>query len=75
MFQFVTGLKFTFGRCSSSIPVRGISVCCSSLLSRNISSTFVAWDVLTARRIIKSHEARAHVCVCVCVCVLPGLEP
>jgi len=59
MFQFVTGLAFTFGRCSSSIPVRRISVCCcSSLLSRNICSTFVAWVVLTARCIIKSHETR-----------------
>jgi hypothetical protein len=64
MFQFVIGLTFTFGRCSSSIPVRRISVCCSSLLS--ICSTFVAWDVLIARRIIKSHET--------CVCVAPGLE-
>ena len=67
MFQFVIGLTFTFGRCSSSIPVRRISVCCPSLLSRNICSTFVAWDVLIARRIIKPHEM--CVCVCVCVCV------
>ena len=31
-------------------------MCSSSLLSRNICSTFVSWDVLTVRRIIKSHE-------------------
>jgi hypothetical protein len=67
MFQFVIGLTFTFGRCASSILVHRISVCCSSLLSRNIRSTFVAWDVLTARRIIKSHET-------VCVRVVLGLE-
>jgi hypothetical protein len=63
MFQFVIGLRFTFGRCSSSIPVRRISVCCTSVLAINICSTCVAWDVLIAGRIIKSRE----VCVCVCV--------
>jgi hypothetical protein len=56
MFQVVTEPTLTFGTCSSSFPVRRISVCCSSLLSSNICSTFVAWDVLTACRIVRSHE-------------------
>jgi hypothetical protein len=66
MFRFVTGHTFTFGRCSSSIPVRGVSVCCSFVLSRNLSSTFDAWDVLIACLIMKFYERR--------VCVVPGLE-
>jgi hypothetical protein len=68
MFQLVTEPTLTFGTCSSSFPVRGSSVCCSSLPSSNICITFVAWDVLSAHRIVQSHET-ACVCVCVCVCV------
>jgi hypothetical protein len=56
MFQSVTELLLTFGKCSSSFRVCRIRVCSSSLLFRNIRNTFVAWDVLTIRRIIESHE-------------------
>ena len=43
-------------------------VCAALLCCPETCSTFVAWDVLTARHIIKYHGT-----VCVCVCGVPGL--